>query len=75
MRGFGIPTADMNMGEVGRAVKGIPSGVYFGFAMLRSMLYATVVAVGWNPRGELEQTVVSLLFSCWMRDVAGLSNQ
>lgn len=65
---LGIPTANMDMSEVGRIVNNTSTGIYFGYAMLRSTIYPTVVSVGWNPYFDnREKTVVSfcsVLFLC-----------
>lgn len=57
---LGIPTANMNMEEIGDVVQGVATGIYFGYTMLRGTVYQAVVSVGWNPYFDnREKTVVS----------------
>ncbi|CAM9696379.1 unnamed protein product, partial [Ectocarpus sp. 8 AP-2014] len=47
---LGIPTANMDMKEVGeRVVHDTTTGIYYGYAMLDGTVYPSVISVGWNP--------------------------
>ena len=46
---LGIPTANMNMEELGEKGSDLNTGIYFGWAKLNEVVYKTVVSVGWNP--------------------------
>ena len=46
---LGIPTANMNMEELGDVGNNLNTGIYFGWAKLNGNIYKTVVSVGWNP--------------------------
>lgn len=47
---LGIPTANMDMQEVGATVvHDTTTGIYYGYAMLRGAVYPAVISVGWNP--------------------------
>eukprot|EP00903_Cladosiphon_okamuranus_P016154 g14908.t2 len=47
---LGIPTANMNMEEIGeRVVHDTTTGIYYGYAMLNGTVYPAVISVGWNP--------------------------
>lgn len=55
---LGIPTANMNMKEVGEAVRDTRTGIYFGYTMLKGTVYPAVVSVGWNPYFDNEEKTV-----------------
>lgn len=46
---LGIPTANLNMEELGDIGSNLNTGIYFGWAKLNDNIYKTVVSVGWNP--------------------------
>jgi riboflavin kinase len=46
---LGIPTANLNMDELGDLGNNLDTGIYYGWAILPSGTYQTVVSVGWNP--------------------------
>jgi riboflavin kinase len=46
---LGIPTANLNMDELGEVGNNLDTGIYYGWAILPSGTYQTVVSVGWNP--------------------------
>ena len=58
---LGIPTANMDMKEIGQKVNDTPTGIYLGYTMLEGVVYKAVVSIGWNPYFDnSEKTVVSL---------------
>ncbi|CAN0237973.1 unnamed protein product, partial [Ectocarpus sp. 12 AP-2014] len=59
---LGIPTANMDMKEVGeRVVHDTTTGIYYGYAMLDGTVYPAVISVGWNPYFDNKsKTVVRL---------------
>lgn len=57
---LGIPTANMDMEEIGERVHDTTTGIYYGYAMLNAEVYPAVISVGWNPYFDNEaKTVVS----------------
>ncbi|CAN0023890.1 unnamed protein product, partial [Ascophyllum nodosum] len=46
---LGIPTANMDMKEIGQKVNDTPTGIYLGYTMLEGVVYKAVVSIGWNP--------------------------
>ena len=46
---LGIPTANLNMDELGADKADMAPGIYFGFARLNGATHEAVVSVGWNP--------------------------
>ncbi|CAM9094023.1 unnamed protein product [Pylaiella littoralis] len=46
---LGIPTANMDMEEIGERVHDTTTGIYYGYAMLKGVVYPAVISVGWNP--------------------------
>ncbi|CAN0282080.1 unnamed protein product, partial [Ectocarpus sp. 13 AM-2016] len=61
---LGIPTANMDMKEVGeRVVHDTTTGIYYGYAMLDGTVYPAVISVGWNPYFDNKsKTVVPPVF-------------
>ena len=56
---LGIPTANMTMNEIREIVKNTQTGIYFGYTMLRGVVYQAVISIGWNPYFfDKEKTVV-----------------
>ncbi|CAN0377458.1 unnamed protein product, partial [Hapterophycus canaliculatus] len=62
---LGIPTANMDMKEVGETVvHDTTTGIYYGYAMLSGAVYPAVISVGWNPYFDNKaKTVVSVSLS------------
>ncbi|CAM9359640.1 unnamed protein product [Choristocarpus tenellus] len=61
---LGIPTANMDMSEVGHTVDNMSTGIYMGYTSLRGEIFRAVVSVGWNPYFDnKEKTVVSSPYS------------
>lgn len=61
---LGIPTANMSMKEVGHRVDDTSAGIYYGYTMLKDIVYPAVVSVGWNPYFDnKEKTVVRPMVS------------
>ncbi|CAE7755244.1 RFK, partial [Symbiodinium microadriaticum] len=55
---LGIPTANLDMNELGPEGDALDTGIYFGWAKLRDQYYQSVVSVGWNPfYGNTKKTV------------------
>lgn len=46
---LGIPTANLNMDELGAQAELLETGIYYGYANLEGKQFLTVVSVGWNP--------------------------
>lgn len=46
---LGIPTANLNMEELGAPGEQLETGIYYGWSTLNGTKYETVVSVGWNP--------------------------
>jgi FAD synthase len=46
---LGFPTANLCMSTIEHTVERMETGIYYGFAMLRGIIYRTVASVGWNP--------------------------
>jgi FAD synthase len=46
---LGIPTANLDMEELGTSGDNFDPGIYFGWARLRGECFQAVVSVGWNP--------------------------
>lgn len=63
---LGIPTANMDMKEIGNQIHNTAAGIYFGFTMLKGVVYPAVVSIGWNPYFDNEEkTLVRFAFSVW----------
>jgi riboflavin kinase len=46
---LGIPTANLCMEELGDLGEDLNTGIYYGWTVLRGVVYMSVVSVGWNP--------------------------
>jgi riboflavin kinase len=46
---LGIPTANLNMEQLGEQGESLETGIYYGWSVLNGVRYETVVSVGWNP--------------------------
>mmetsp|Transcript_10863 Transcript_10863/g.11282 ORF Transcript_10863/g.11282 Transcript_10863/m.11282 type:complete len:176 (+) Transcript_10863:63-590(+) len=46
---LGIPTANLDMEQLGEIGTSLETGIYYGWAKLNENYYETVVSVGWNP--------------------------
>ncbi|CAN0122382.1 unnamed protein product, partial [Laminaria digitata] len=55
---LGIPTANMDMKEVGERVHDTSTGIYYGYTMLKGTVYPAVVSVGWNPYFDNKEKTV-----------------
>ncbi len=56
---LGIPTANLDMAQVGTVVDAWPCGIYYGWARLRGATYKAVSSIGWNPQfNDLKQKTV-----------------
>lgn len=55
---LGIPTANLNMAELGAQGEALETGIYYGKAHLEGTSYITVVSVGWNPYYKNEKKTV-----------------
>jgi riboflavin kinase len=55
---LGIPTANLNMEELGAAGESLETGIYYGVAKLDNVEYNSVVSVGWNPFYKNEKKTV-----------------
>lgn len=55
---LGIPTANLNMDELGNTGNELNTGIYYGWAVLPNGTYPTVVSVGWNPFFKNEKKTV-----------------
>lgn len=55
---LGIPTANLNMEELGADGEALNTGIYYGWAILPSGMYQTVVSVGWNPFYKNEKKTI-----------------
>ena len=55
---LGVPTANLSMDELGEKGNQLKTGIYFGYSLLHSNIYSTVVSVGWNPYYKNEKKTV-----------------
>lgn len=46
---LGIPTANLNMEELGSKGDDLQPGIYYGWAYLNGNKYQCVASIGWNP--------------------------
>lgn len=46
---LGIPTANLNMDQLGDKGSSLDTGIYFGWTLLHGVVYESVTSVGWNP--------------------------
>ncbi len=68
---LGIPTANLNMDELGSEGHGLETGIYYGWAELPSGKYPTVVSVGWNPFFKNEKKTIEAHLLQSMEDFYG----
>ena len=55
---LGVPTANLNMEQLGEDGNNLKTGIYFGYALFNSNVYSTVVSVGWNPFYKNEKKTI-----------------
>ncbi|TFJ83790.1 hypothetical protein NSK_004892 [Nannochloropsis salina CCMP1776] len=55
---LGIPTANLNMDQVGPVVDSWPNGIYYGFSCLKGDVYKAVASIGTNPYFKNSQKTV-----------------
>jgi FAD synthase len=55
---LGIPTANLNMEELGSQADQLETGIYYGIASLDGKKYQTVISVGWNPYYKNERRTI-----------------
>jgi riboflavin kinase len=55
---LGIPTANLNMAELGTVGDDLNTGIYFGHANLKGSRYIAVVSIGWNPYYKNEKKTI-----------------
>jgi riboflavin kinase len=55
---LGIPTANLNMEELGAQGEALETGIYYGWSILKGTRYETVVSVGWNPFYKNEKKTI-----------------
>ncbi|CAM9983746.1 unnamed protein product [Discosporangium mesarthrocarpum] len=55
---LGIPTANMDMAEVGETVDDMSTGIYLGYTGLKGKVYRAVVSIGWNPYFDNKEKTV-----------------
>jgi riboflavin kinase len=55
---LGIPTANLDMEQLGRKGVDLETGIYYGWATLRGSRYQAVVSIGWNPYFKNERKTV-----------------
>jgi riboflavin kinase len=55
---LGIPTANLDMEQLGRKGVDLETGIYYGWATLRGSRYQAVVSIGWNPYFKNEKKTV-----------------
>jgi FAD synthase len=55
---LGIPTANLDMEELGGRGDSLDTGIYFGWAKLSDQYYQSVVSVGWNPFYKNEKKTI-----------------
>eukprot|EP00607_Mallomonas_marina_P003324 CAMPEP_0182430074 /NCGR_PEP_ID=MMETSP1167-20130531/36654_1 /TAXON_ID=2988 /ORGANISM="Mallomonas Sp, Strain CCMP3275" /LENGTH=158 /DNA_ID=CAMNT_0024614711 /DNA_START=163 /DNA_END=639 /DNA_ORIENTATION=- len=61
---LGIPTANLDMEQLGMKGEQFEPGIYFGWSVLHDKIYQAVVSVGWNPFYKNEiKTIEAYLMS------------
>lgn len=55
---LGVPTANLDMEQLGDAGKLLDTGIYYGSAVLQGDRYDAVVSVGWNPYYKNEKKTI-----------------
>ena len=55
---LGIPTANLDMDELGVSGESLNRGIYYGWAKLGSSIHKAVVSVGWNPYYKNEKKAI-----------------
>lgn len=68
---LGIPTANLDMEELGARGEALQTGIYYGWAILRGTRYAAVVSVGWNPFYKNEKKTVEAHLLATLDDFYG----
>ena len=59
---LGIPTANLDMNELGEKGESLPTGIYYGLARIqgRDDTFKCVTSVGWNPFYKNEKKAVEV---------------
>lgn len=68
---LGIPTANLNMEELGDVGDTLETGIYYGYARLGESRYDTVVSVGWNPYYKNERKTIEAHLLASLSDFYG----
>lgn len=68
---LGIPTANLNMEELGHAGEQLETGIYYGYAKLDGATYDTVVSIGWNPYYKNERKTIEAHLLASLSDFYG----
>ncbi len=68
---LGIPTANLNMEELGSIGDGLETGIYYGHADLKGNRYIAVVSVGWNPYYKNEKKTIEAHLLAQLEDFYG----
>lgn len=70
---LGIPTANLDMNELGEKGESLPTGIYYGLAILdgRDEVLECVTSVGWNPFYKNEKKAVEVHIMRTMDDFYG----
>lgn len=55
---LGIPTANLDMEQLGPKGEELETGIYYGYAELRGIRHEAVVSIGWNPYYKNERKTV-----------------
>lgn len=55
---LGIPTANLDMDQLGSTGSDLQTGIYYGKATLKGQEYIAVVSVGWNPFYKNEKKTI-----------------
>ena len=59
---LGIPTANLDMDELGESGESLPTGIYYGLACIkdREEVFRCVTSVGWNPFYKNEKKAIEV---------------
>jgi riboflavin kinase len=68
---LGIPTANLNMEELGEIGESLDTGIYYGLANLEGSDHIAVVSVGWNPYYKNEKKTVEAHLLANLEDFYG----
>lgn len=68
---LGIPTANLNMEELGAVGDGLDTGIYYGHAVLGGNQYIAVVSIGWNPYYKNEKKTIEAHLLANLEDFYG----